>query len=136
MSTVAVWNYFRAMDPAFIVTFSVFHYYKSRGWNPKCGLKFGVDFVLYSGNAEHFHSKFGVVVQAELASGSEVPLLGGRFSLNFSKVLSSARVISQSVKDLVRVSVVLPSGDASHFEDLAVLNSVKFKECQLKRFKV
>jgi tRNA-splicing endonuclease subunit Sen2 len=38
------WSTFCQYDPSFALHYAVYHYYRSLGWVPKNGTKFGVDF--------------------------------------------------------------------------------------------
>lgn len=46
----------------FSVQYAVYHHYRSLGWAPKAGSKFGVDWVLYRPSRKHHHADYAVVV--------------------------------------------------------------------------
>ena len=58
-----LWRHFRSCDPRFACKFVAYHFYRSRGWVPRCGLKFGVDFLLYVFGPKDYHATFSLVVE-------------------------------------------------------------------------
>lgn len=46
----------------FPVIYAAYHYFRSRGWVVKCGLKFACDFLLYDEGPPFNHSEFAVTV--------------------------------------------------------------------------
>lgn len=62
-----MWStYRRLFDPndlmRFAVIYAAYHYFRSRGWIVKCGLKFASDFLLYNEGPPFNHSEFAVTV--------------------------------------------------------------------------
>ncbi|ORX58081.1 tRNA-intron endonuclease catalytic domain-like protein [Hesseltinella vesiculosa] len=62
MTTTDCWSLFHQCTEQFAYHFAAYHYYRSQGWVPKDGLKFGVDFVLYQQGPTSKHSDFSVLV--------------------------------------------------------------------------
>ena len=60
---VELWRLFRSFDSRFPSKYVAYHYYRSRGWVPRCGLKFGVDFLLYVHGPRDYHATFSLVVE-------------------------------------------------------------------------
>ncbi|KAI7876068.1 tRNA-intron endonuclease catalytic domain-like protein [Lichtheimia hyalospora FSU 10163] len=56
------WTQFNQCNPAFATHYAVYHYYRTLGWAPKQGSKFGVDFVLYRSGPRHMHGDFAVKI--------------------------------------------------------------------------
>ena len=44
MTLTTEWQTFQKRDPRFLQRYIVYHYFRSKGWIPKSGLKYGVDF--------------------------------------------------------------------------------------------
>ena len=44
LDLVALWKRFCAVDSAFVEKYVVYHHLRSKGWVPKAGLKYGVNF--------------------------------------------------------------------------------------------
>ncbi|KAI9358993.1 hypothetical protein BD770DRAFT_63071 [Pilaira anomala] len=56
------WSMFCKSNRLFHVNYVVYHFYRSLGWVPKNGSKFGVDFVLYESGPAFKHADFAVIV--------------------------------------------------------------------------
>lgn len=44
LSILQVWELFRSAQPTFDVTYAAYHFFRSKGWVPKSGIKYGSDF--------------------------------------------------------------------------------------------
>jgi len=49
-------------DDPFLVQYAVYHHFRSLGWVPRSGIKFGVDWLLYVGGPVFSHAEFAVIV--------------------------------------------------------------------------
>ncbi|CAI2177223.1 4036_t:CDS:2 [Funneliformis geosporum] len=49
-------------DNVFIIRYVVYHYFRSLGWVVRCGMKFGVDYVLYEKGPVFKHSEYAVII--------------------------------------------------------------------------
>lgn len=109
-----LWRRFRDLDPCFHAKYVAYHYYRSRGWVPRCGLKFGVDFLLYVSGPAHYHATFSVVVE-EMTNDMEK--VSTRRETSYAPSASGlSRVTEQVNKDLLICNVVQPKRDS--FEEL------------------
>lgn len=52
------WRKFLNAKPKFVVTYSTYLHFRSKGWVPKCGVKFGGDFVLYRVGPQFYHAQY------------------------------------------------------------------------------
>ncbi|KAI5302326.1 hypothetical protein KEM56_000798 [Ascosphaera pollenicola] len=52
----------REPDDRFIVSYVVYHHFRSLGWVVRSGVKFGVDYILYNRGPVFSHAEFAVVV--------------------------------------------------------------------------
>jgi tRNA-splicing endonuclease subunit Sen2 len=116
MSVQECWRYFATMNGGslkdtsnrFIVNYVAYHYFRSRGWVVRSGLKFGVDYVLYRQGPHQIHSEFAVLVIPDhgdaLPPSDFVPPVTSWLSL-----LSNARVGSQVKKEIILCYVVIPT---------------------------
>ena len=57
-----LWKKLCSACPRFPFTYSVYRHYRRKGWVPKSGLKFGVDFILYKDDPESYHSSYAILV--------------------------------------------------------------------------
>ena len=106
-SSAELWSVFKAHNPHFVELYVAYCYYRRKGWVPKSGLKYGVQYVLYRGSPEVYHSSYGVLVRpCEVGSGDCTP------GLRWRDVIAASRVSESVCKELVvcYVAKVAPSG--------------------------
>ncbi|XP_053648108.1 uncharacterized protein Tsen2 isoform X1 [Cherax quadricarinatus] len=58
-----MWSTFIEDDPKFAIKYAVYHYYRTKGWVVKSGLKFGADWVLYPVGPPFYHSQYSIMIQ-------------------------------------------------------------------------
>ncbi|KAK1637661.1 hypothetical protein BDP81DRAFT_212160 [Colletotrichum phormii] len=49
-------------DDGFLVNYAVYHHFRSLGWVPRAGIKFGVDWMLYAKGPVFDHAEFGAIL--------------------------------------------------------------------------
>ncbi|KAL0943487.1 tRNA-splicing endonuclease subunit [Colletotrichum truncatum] len=49
-------------DDGFLVNYAVYHHFRSLGWVPRPGIKFGVDWMLYAKGPVFDHAEFGAII--------------------------------------------------------------------------
>ncbi|GLI67796.1 hypothetical protein VaNZ11_012083 [Volvox africanus] len=103
LDTEELWRACRATRSNFVTSYAAYHHLKSKGWIPRSGLLYGVDFVVYQLHPMGAHSEFGVLVMP-LGSGPG----GGSGSggphapqLSWLDLQITNRLINQVVKKLV-----------------------------------
>ncbi|EFZ04376.1 tRNA intron endonuclease [Metarhizium robertsii] len=95
-------------DDGFLVHYAVYHHFRSLGWVPRAGIKFGVDWLLYTRGPVFDHAEFGLII---VPSYSDVwwKNRGKQGPQNTWPWLHSViRVLSHAVKSLVLVYVDIP----------------------------
>lgn len=139
MSTETLWTYFLSMSDRFIELYSAYRYYRSRGWVPKSGLKFGVDFLLYKKGPSFYHSTYAVMVTlfeqrvepVNLESLRNPPATG----LTWREVIAMNRVNEAAGKELIVCYVVKPpSLSQDQFKLSTCLASLQIYEVFVKRW--
>jgi len=90
----------------FILKYVVYHYYRSRGWIVKEGLKYGVDYVLYQKGPVFSHSEYAISI---------IPVMEEQNNLNYvndiptiHEINCTNRVCNQVLKKLVYCYVIIP----------------------------
>lgn len=67
MDLKEMWNYFSLHFSEerlkFAVNYSVYHYFRSKGWVVRKGLSFGSDFLLYREGPPFYHALYSVLIQ-------------------------------------------------------------------------
>ncbi|KAM9134367.1 tRNA-splicing endonuclease subunit Sen2 isoform 2-T4 [Pangshura tecta] len=96
LTILKLWEVFSEVQPNFRTTYMAYHYFRSKGWVPKVGLKYGTDLLLYRKGPPFYHASYSVI--AELVNDNFVgslrrPLnwmsLSGlnRTTMNVSKII-------------------------------------------------
>uniref|UniRef100_A0A8C1KXN9 tRNA-splicing endonuclease subunit Sen2 n=1 Tax=Cyprinus carpio TaxID=7962 RepID=A0A8C1KXN9_CYPCA len=63
LSVAQVWTMFRSLQPNFSSSYAAYHYFRSKGWVPKSGIKYGTDLLLYRKGPPFYHASYSVVVE-------------------------------------------------------------------------
>jgi len=103
LTVTECWKIFCMADPTFISMYAAYHYYRTHKWIPKSGLKYGVDFVLYSGGVSLQHAQYGVIIKSIDAACTE----NGR-SLSWATFSHITRLAEHVAKGIVLCHVVHP----------------------------
>ncbi|CAO3647108.1 unnamed protein product [Cunninghamella blakesleeana] len=128
---------------AFALKYAVYHYFRSQGWVPKDGLKFGVDFVLYKAGPIYHHAEFAIhiIPCPTLTSSYTLPIEQQKQhqspEYNWSNLLRLNRVCNQVKKTLLLCYVsypVLNNSDHKNTWDISILNQISIKQVLLKRW--
>ncbi|KAM3564776.1 hypothetical protein MY1884_000539 [Beauveria asiatica] len=125
-------------DDPFLVHYVVYHHFRSLGWVPRAGIKFGVDWLLYNRGPVFDHAQFGLIVVPSYSApwwktnGKEAE------TKSWSWLHSVVRVLSHVTKSLVLVYVDVPpppvfdEAIASGLTD--ALKLYKVREIMVKRW--
>ncbi|RFU79282.1 trna-splicing endonuclease subunit sen2 [Trichoderma arundinaceum] len=95
-------------DDGFLVHYAVYHHFRSLGWVPRAGIKFGVDWLLYARGPVFDHAEFGLIVIPSYSDawwknqGKQGP------RKPWSWLHSVVRVLSHVTKSLVLIYVDVP----------------------------
>ncbi|KAK0754405.1 hypothetical protein B0T18DRAFT_399094 [Schizothecium vesticola] len=126
---------------AFLVNYAVYHHFRSLGWVPRHGIKFGVDWILYQRGPVFDHSEFGIMIMPSFSDKhwKETKFEAPRRS--WSWLMGVNRVLSHVLKALVLVYVDVPS-PATFDEAMcqggiaAALEKYTIREVMVRRFSV
>ncbi|XP_022822596.1 tRNA-splicing endonuclease subunit Sen2 [Spodoptera litura] len=90
------WDLFTAVDGRFLSKYVVYHYYRSKGYVVKPGIKFGGDYLLYKEGPAAYHADYVVIIRSENKEE------------NWIQTLGLVRVANTTVKEVIAVEVVKP----------------------------
>ena len=126
---------------AFLVNYAVYHHFRSLGWVPRHGIKFGVDWILYQRGPVFDHSEFGIMIMPSFSDKhwKETKFEAPRRS--WSWLMGVNRVLSHVLKALVLVYVDVPSpaifdGAMRQGGIAAALEKYTIREVMVRRFSV
>ncbi|NXG79739.1 SEN2 endonuclease, partial [Baryphthengus martii] len=63
LTILKLWEVFSEVKPDFKTTYMAYHYFRSKGWVPKVGLKYGTDLLLYRKGPPFYHASYSVIAE-------------------------------------------------------------------------
>ncbi|KAK4464735.1 putative tRNA-splicing endonuclease subunit sen-2 [Cladorrhinum samala] len=128
-------------DDPFLIHYSVYHHFRSLGWVPRHGIKFGVDWILYQRGPVFDHSEFGIMVMPAYSNKLWKEHQHNTHKKSWSWLMGVNRVLSHVLKSLVIVYVDIPPPPV--FDDAmqqggitAALKLYNIREVMVRRFSV
>ncbi|XP_014788972.1 tRNA-splicing endonuclease subunit Sen2 isoform X1 [Octopus bimaculoides] len=103
-----MWKTFYKNRSDFLPKYIAYHYYRSQGWIPKPGIKFGCDFILYKDGQLFYHATYSVLVfMVEEGSLEEDPRWSVR-NLDWMTLAGLDRMNEHVSKQLMFCYVIKP----------------------------
>ncbi|XP_067907931.1 tRNA-splicing endonuclease subunit Sen2 isoform X2 [Heterodontus francisci] len=63
LTIIKLWEVFSMIQPGFKTNYMGYHYFRSKGWVPKTGLKYGTDLLLYRKGPPFYHASYSLVIE-------------------------------------------------------------------------
>ncbi|KAM9963912.1 hypothetical protein ACTFIW_005553 [Dictyostelium discoideum] len=63
MTIQECWKEFQTNESSFISKYITYHYFRSLGWIPRSGIKYGCDYILYKLKPDLIHAQYGIIIQ-------------------------------------------------------------------------
>ncbi|KAK5633542.1 hypothetical protein RRF57_009256 [Xylaria bambusicola] len=120
-------------DDPFLVQYAVYHHFRSLGWVPRPGIKFGVDWLLYIGGPVFAHAEFAITILPAYTDpywkthDHESPRRSWRW------LHSINRVQTHALKTMVLVYVDIPPPTETS-DPSGILKRYKIREFVMKRW--
>ncbi|NXW66168.1 SEN2 endonuclease, partial [Eurystomus gularis] len=105
LTILKLWEVFSDVKPDFKTTYMAYHYFRSRGWVPKVGLKYGTDLLLYRKGPPFYHASYSVI--AELVDDNFEGSL--RRPLSWKTLSGLNRTTVNASKELMLCYLIKPS---------------------------
>ncbi len=131
-------------DDPFMVSYVVYHHFRSLGWVVRGGTKFSVDYLLYNRGPVFSHAEFAIIIfpsysnpswSADASKREHVARMEKR---RWSWLHCISRVNSQVKKTLVLVYVDIPPPDEAQLDEGTGIDSIlkryRIREFVLKRW--
>ncbi|KAK7415692.1 tRNA splicing endonuclease subunit sen2 [Neonectria punicea] len=125
-------------DDKFLLHYSVYHHFRSLGWVPRGGIKFGVDWLLYTRGPVFDHAEFGLIVIPSYSDPLWKETNKQDVEKSWQWLHATIRVLSHVTKSLVLVYVDVPP--PSKFDEALengianALELYKVREVMVKRW--
>ncbi|XP_017711605.1 PREDICTED: tRNA-splicing endonuclease subunit Sen2 isoform X2 [Rhinopithecus bieti] len=131
LTIVKLWKAFTVVQPTFRTTYMAYHYFRSKGWVPKVGLKYGTDLLLYRKGPPFYHASYSVII--ELVDDHFEGCLRRPFSWKSLAALS--RVSVNVSKELMLCYLIKPSTMTDkEMESPECMKRIKVQEVILSRW--
>ncbi|XP_062441433.1 tRNA-splicing endonuclease subunit Sen2 [Rhea pennata] len=105
LTILKLWEVFSEVKPGFKTTYMAYHYFRSKGWVPKVGLKYGTDLLLYRKGPPFYHASYSVI--AELVDDNFEGSL--RRPLSWKSLSGLNRTTVNASKELMLCYLIRPS---------------------------
>ncbi|KAI5607599.1 tRNA-splicing endonuclease subunit Sen2, partial [Silurus asotus] len=106
LSILQLWRIFRSAQPNFEITYAAYHYFRSKGWVPKSGIKYGTDLMLYRKGPPFYHASYSVAVERVDESFHGAALR----PFTWRSLAALSRTTANVSKELMVCYVIVPSG--------------------------
>lgn len=105
------WSFYCSKNPSFPYFYAAYHHFRSKGWVPKDGIRYGADFLLYQKGPPFYHASYIVVVKCVNAESLKSLSLNKSNERNFSwENLSGLMRLSTTVsKEIMFCYVAVPT---------------------------
>ncbi|XP_020836739.1 tRNA-splicing endonuclease subunit Sen2 [Phascolarctos cinereus] len=131
LTVLKLWEAFHLVQPTFRTTYMAYHYFRSKGWVPKVGLKYGTDFLLYRKGPPFYHASYSVII--ELVNDSFEGSLRRPFS--WKSLAGLNRITANVSKELLLCYLIRPSNMTDkEMESPECLKRMKVQEVILSRW--
>lgn len=109
MDIKSTWLYFCKEDKNFIQKYVVYHYFRSKGWVVKPGLKYGGDFLLYKQGPPFYHASYIVII--EVVDADLLTLIPSKCMRNmtWNDLFGLDRLSETTAKEILFAQVLWPS---------------------------
>ncbi|XP_064422267.1 tRNA-splicing endonuclease subunit Sen2 isoform X2 [Latimeria chalumnae] len=131
LTIAELWDICGVLHPTFKTTYMAYHYFRSKGWVPKVGLKYGTDLLLYRKGPPFYHASFSVVVEMVDYCYQGVP----RRPFSWRSLCGLNRITANVSKELLLCYLIKPSDMTD--EDLSspeCMRRIKVQELLLNRW--
>lgn len=131
LTIVKLWKVFTMVQPTFRTTYMAYHYFRSKGWVPKVGLKYGTDLLLYRKGPPFYHASYSVII--ELMDNHFEGRL--RRPLSWKSLATLSRVSVNVSKELMLCYLIKPSAMTDkEMESPECMKRIKVQEVILSRW--
>uniref|UniRef100_A0A9L0K8N1 tRNA-splicing endonuclease subunit Sen2 n=1 Tax=Equus asinus TaxID=9793 RepID=A0A9L0K8N1_EQUAS len=131
LTIVKLWKIFTVIQPTFRTTYMAYHHFRSKGWVPKVGLKYGTDLLLYRKGPPFYHASYSVIVEL-VDDRFEGPL---RRPFSWKSLAALSRVSVNVSKELMLCYLIKPSTMTDkEMESPECMKRIKVQEVVLSRW--
>ena len=128
MTVLQQWEHFCSKIPRFPLNFAAYHHFRSKGWVPKDGIRYGADFLLYSKGPPYFHASYIVVVRCVNAKSLRPVFLPGAEERHFTweTMAGLLRLATTVSKEIMFCYVAIPDDIISSTRHISLVEFKNF----------
>ena len=132
----SAWNFFCKADKYFVQKYVVYHYFRSKGWVVKPGLKYGGDFLLYKQGPPFYHASYIVIVDVLDGDSSIRHESKSLRKSTWNNLLGLERLSETAAKEILFAQVLWPSSvsQTSSLLNVDVLSEFSVRELLWRRW--
>lgn len=108
LDLTSMWCAFCQRQKSFLPNYIAYHYFRSKNWVPKPGLKFGCNFLLYKDGPPFFHGSYSVVVKHLDSDGQSVDGFENQRQFSWMSLAGLKRITEHVGKELLFCYVIKP----------------------------
>lgn len=138
LSIEELWDQFCRDDIYFIQKYVIYHYFRSKGWVVKPGLKFGGDFLLYKQGPPFYHASYIVLVDViDETTLERIPEKAMR-RMNLKDLIGMERLAESAAKEILLAQVMWPDSvpRENNLVALEKLSEFTVKEILMRRWRI
>lgn len=127
----SAWHIFCKTDKNFVSKYVVYHYFRSKGWIVKPGLKYGGDFLLYKQGPPFYHASYIVII--DILDGDTLVTDQSKcmHKLTWNSLLGLERLSETAAKEILFAQVLWPSSALHTSNTLSVDSLSEFSVREL-----
>ncbi|XP_054007746.1 tRNA-splicing endonuclease subunit Sen2 [Hylaeus anthracinus] len=132
----SAWHLFCKADKNFVQKYVVYHYFRSKGWVVKPGLKYGGDFLLYKQGPPFYHASYIVIVDVLEADSLMRDQNKSMHKSTWNQLLGLDRLSETAAKEILFAQVLWPSSvsQTSSILNVDVLSEFTIRELLWRRW--
>ncbi|XP_018324148.1 tRNA-splicing endonuclease subunit Sen2 [Agrilus planipennis] len=108
LTTDEAWTLFSSTDQYFVQNYVVYHYFRSKQWVVKPGLKFGGDFLLYKDGPSVYHASYVVIIDVVNPENLERRTSLCRRKMSVIEIVGLNRLCENCGKELIICQLMWP----------------------------
>ncbi|KDR24040.1 tRNA-splicing endonuclease subunit Sen2 [Zootermopsis nevadensis] len=134
LSLDGMWQLFCKSQKDFIQKYVAYHYFRSKGWVVKPGIKFGGDFLLYKQGPPFYHASYIVLVEVA-DKFTLMRITGLQRNLSWTRLMGLNRVGESARKEILFCQVIWPSDASPESMELpSILSKFQVHEVLVRRW--
>nr|XP_033339788.1 tRNA-splicing endonuclease subunit Sen2 [Megalopta genalis] len=127
----SAWRIFCKADKNFVQKYVVYHYFRSKGWVVKPGLKYGGDFLLYKQGPPFYHASYIVLVDVLEADSLIRDESKSMHKPTWNNLFGLERLSETAAKEILFAQVLWPSSVLQTSNSLCVDSLSEFSVREL-----